>query len=634
MDAPLFRQPSLRKVRLTGGLLAERQNTVWNTTLRTILRNCEETGRLENFRRVARGETGGHQGRYYNDSDVYKWLEACAYAAARGALPQDVATASAEAIDAIAAAQESDGYLNTFFQLARPEMKWKSLHAMHELYCLGHLIEAGVAWAEDAGDRRLLDVGRRAADLVDRLFGPTGQRRGYPGHPELEMALLRLANFLDEPRYYALAKLFVDRRGGRPSPFEEELKDPEITAMNPGHHALVQEAGAYSGAYLQDHKPLREQETIEGHAVRALYLLSAAAELAAEDESLREPLHRLWTNLLERRTYLTGGVGSSGHNEGFTKDYDLPNREAYAETCASVALAMWARRMLALEGEGAYADALETTLFNGVLAGLSEDGDRFFYANPLESIGGVERPDWYSCACCPPNIARFLGSVECSLVGLGEHDLWIHVPAPMAIDATFEGTRVRIEIEGNYPWSGDSLLRVSPEAPVEFALRLRIPSWCEDATLEVVGAEQGAEYEDGYAVIERTWVPGDLVRAEFTMEGQWIAADPRVLANAGRVALQRGPIVYCVEETDLGAPPQHLAVDSEAPIESSQDGDAVICTVAGWLDQAQEVGLYGPFEPAASVSVQTPCVPYYRWANRGPGAMQVWLRRIDDGPVQ
>ncbi|MCB8932266.1 MAG: glycoside hydrolase family 127 protein [Chthonomonadaceae bacterium] len=634
MDAPLFDHPPLHEVRLTGGLLAERQSTVWSTTLRTILRNCEETGRLENFRRAARRESGGHQGRYYNDSDVYKWLEACAYAKARGALPEDVATAAAEAIDAIAAAQEPDGYLNTYFQLARPEMKWKSLHAMHELYCLGHLIEAGVAWAEDADDRRLLDVSRRAADLVDRLFGAEGGRVGYPGHPELEMALLRLATFLNEPRYRTLAKLFVDRRGTRPSPFEGELKDPAVTAMNPGHHALVMEGGAYSGAYLQDHKPLREQETIEGHAVRALYLLSAAAELAVEDGSLREPLRRLWTNLLERRTYLTGGVGSSGHNEGFTKDYDLPNREAYAETCASVALAMWASRMLAIENEGAYADALETTLFNGVLAGLSEDGDRFFYANPLESIGGVERPDWYSCACCPPNIARFLGSVERTLVGVGKDALWIHVPAALHVDAVLQGVSVAVTVEGDYPWSGTVSVRVEPERPVEFALRLRIPTWCEDATLEVVGADQPAEYEDGYAVIKRTWSPGDLVRVEYAMEPGWVASHPRVLANAGRVALQRGPIVYCVEEVDLGAAPQHLAVDTVAPIESHQDGNSVVCTVAGWLDQDPELGLYAPFEPTAPAPTQAPCVPYFRWANRGPGAMQVWLRRMEDGPVQ
>ena len=617
----------LSSLRLTGGLLLERQQTVASATLRTILRNCEQTGRIENFRRAAQRLSGGHQGRYYNDSDVYKWLEACAYAAGRGQLPPDVARASDAVIDAIAAAQEPDGYLNTFFQLQHPEMKWRSLHAMHELYCLGHLFESGVAWSEATGDKRLLAVSCKAADLVDTLFGPAG-RTGYPGHPEVELALLRLGGAVGEPRYRACAKAFVDRRGMRPSPYEAEVANPEVTALNPGHAALVQVEGAYSGAYLQDHKPLREHDTIEGHAVRALYLYTAAAELAREDSTLLPALERVWSNLLERRTYITGGVGSSGTNEGFTQDFDLPNREAYAETCASVALAMCARAMLNLDGSSEHADALETALFNGVLAGISTCGERFFYANPLESWGGVERPNWYSCACCPPNIARFLGSVEAYLAGQSEGALWIHIPTAMGIETQFHGVDVRVDVEGNYPWSGEITVTVTPREPVSFALRLRIPDWCEDAELRVDYADEEAVYDRGYAVLDRTWRAADRVHFTLAMPPRWVVSDARVLGNAGRVALCRGPIVYCVEEVDLGAAPQCFLVDPEAPITPLGESNNVSYIISGSLESGPSDALYTHYEPPVWQDETARLVPYHQWANRGPGAMEVWLRTL------
>lgn len=607
--------------------MRERQQIVASTTLGTIGRNCEDTGRIENFRLAAKRVQGGHQGRYYNDSDVYKWLEACAYAAGRGELPADVERAADEAIDAIVGAQEGDGYLNTYFQLMHPNLKWRSLHAMHELYCLGHLFEAGVAWHEATGDGRLLAVSRKAADLVDTLFGPGG-RTAYPGHPEIELALIRLAEAVGEPRYRACAKAFVDRRGMRPSPYEPEVADSEVTALNPGHAALVMDEGTYSGAYLLDHKPLREHDTIEGHAVRALYLYTAAAQLARDDATLVPALERVWSNLLERRTYLTGGVGSSGHNEGFTKDFDLPNREAYAETCASVALAMCARAMQTLDGSSEHADALETALFNGVLSGISTCGDRFFYANPLESWGGVERPAWYSCACCPPNIARFLGSVESYLAGQSEDALWIHVPSRMRIETVFAGVAVSLEVEGSYPWAGKVGVTVHPARPVAFALRLRIPDWCEDAELRLEGSDDEATFDRGYAVLERTWHPGDRVEFDLAMSPRWIASDARVLGNAGRVALRRGPVVYCVEECDLGAAPQLLAVDTEAPIESRDEAGFVVCTVSGALERGTEDELYAPYEPTDLEEARVRCVPYHQWANREPGAMQVWLRTL------
>ena len=604
-------------IRITGGLLGERRETVARTTLAAIGAQIEATGRLENFRRAARRESGGHQGRYYDDSDVTKWLEACAYCD----LDTGFAATVSAAINDVAAAQEPDGYLNTYFQLERPTMKWRSLHAMHELYCLGHLIEAGVAWKEARGDERLLSVAIRAADLVDRLFGPSGHA-GYPGHPELELALVRLAQCTREARYKALARVMIDRRGMRPSPFAAEVADPEVAAMNLGHANLVLEDGVYSGAYLQDHAPIRTHDAIVGHAVRSLYLYAGATDCAWDDPAMAEALQRVWENLVGRRLYVTGGVGSSARNEGFTRDWDLPNRDAYAETCASAALCMWAVRMLEQTGSSEYADVLERALFNGALAGLSQSGDRFFYANPLESAGGVERVPWFACACCPPNIARFLGSIGRYLAGVSDDGVWIHVPVAMEIEALVQGVPVSLRIEGDYPWDGAFSVRVEPDRPVRFTLRMRIPDWCDDATFELAGAEQGAEYEDGYAVWDREWHPGDTIRADLAMTARWVRSDPRVLDNAGRVALERGPIVYCLEETDLGAPPQTFAADPEAPIES---GDRE-CTVRGWLDAREADSLYSAATHEGIKAVEARMVPYSTWGNQGAGAMQVWLR--------
>jgi uncharacterized protein len=623
-------QRRMQRLPLRDIQLTDRFWTGWQKTLRDVTIDAEykqlvETQRLQNFKNAA-AKNGEFVGLKFNDSDVYKWCEAAAYALAAG--PHKQTEQQLEEITSlIEAAQEADGYLNTFFQLRHPHLKWRNLLTMHEMYCAGHLIEAGVAVFEVLGDRRLLEVGRRFADHILSIFGPD-KRHGYCGHQEIELALLRLAKATDEPRYRDAAKWMIEERGANPSPIGAELDDPEAMSLSLWANDMLRKQGVYDGEYCQDHAPIREHTQVVGHAVRAMYFYIAASELAEGDEALQQAIKRTWENLTGRRMYITGGIGPSASNEGFTADYDLPNLTAYAETCAAVGLVFWGQELLEMTGNSEYADIAERALYNGVMSGISMSGDLFFYTNPLESRGSHKRVPWFDCACCPPNIARLIGSLGWYVASTSADAFWVHIPAGFNATTNFRGTKVKVTCTSDYPWSGKLTIRVDPEQPVEFELRLRIPDWAEEVDTDLPGLETPSQWQDGYAVFSKLWQPGDTLTIDLGMEPKWVECNPKVRDNLGRVALTSGPLVYCAEEHDLGYAPQLFVADTEAPFVVAESDGLTTISVEGFADKEEFVdGLYageGNLETSEAVAK---FVPYFSWCNRGPNSMQVWVRR-------
>lgn len=590
----------------------------------------ESTGRLENFRCAARGDKGGFSGYRFNDSDVYKWLEAAAYA--QLARPSAFLKESiGSLIGLIGPAQQADGYLNTYMQLEHPEMRWRNLNSMHEMYCAGHLFEAAAALHECLEDDRLLPIACRFADHIMGIFG-CGKKLGYPGHEEVELGLLRLAAATGEQAYVDFARWLIDVRGSRPSPFAQELEDAESLKLSPFAPGLFCKEGAYSGEYCQDHLPIRLHTEVVGHAVRAMYLYTAAAETcSAGDPELVAALERCWQNLTGRRMYVTGGIGPSGENEGFSFDFDLPNLTAYAETCAACGLVFWGNAMLGATGNSDYADVTERALYNGAISGISLDGERFFYTNPLESRHNHERQPWFACACCPPNIARLVASVGRYVAGSDGSDFFLHIPAGFEAWPSLKGVKVQIQVQSDFPWSGDVRILVDPAEPVDFALCVRIPEWAHELTSDLPGLVGESEFENGYAVFRKEWRRGDVLTLQFEMGPRWIAADPRVRDNIGRVALTRGPLVYCAESVDLGFAPQLLMTDTERPIESQwsdQLGGLVRLSAEALAQTETAAGpLYTEDEAIEYRAAQPSLIPYYAWANRGASDMQVWFRK-------
>lgn len=643
-----MRSVPLAQVQLTDAFWSRYIRVLVEATLPAQYEQMETTGRFANFRRAAGNEAGTHEGLYFNDSDLYKYVEACAYALTTG---KSIANADAlkkvraqmdAAIELVIAAQEPSGYLNTYFQLKHPDLKWRNLGNLHEMYCGGHMLEAGVAVFEGLGDRRLLDASIRFADHLLATFGPsepnpkypewTGTRLGYCGHQEIELALIRLAEATNKPVYRALAEWMVESRGQRPSPIETEMADAEAMTLSTAGRALLLKDGKYSGEYAQDHLPIREHTEVVGHAVRAMYFYIAAAELldGKEDEALREALERTWNNLTRKRMYVTGGIGPSAKNEGFTGDYDLPNLTAYAETCAACGLAFWGQAMLELTGNGDYADIIERALYNGILSGISLDGTGYFYDNPLESRGRHTRSPWFTCACCPPNIARLIGSVTRYAVGFEKGHFFVHQPISLKTSFPAGDTTVKIEIVGKYPFSGAFEVRVDVPKPTKFALHVRIPDWADEVGTELPGAEEEASYDSGYAVFDRVWKPGEVLKVDFGSMPKWVEADPRVRDNLGRVALTYGPLVYCAEAHDTGFAPQLFSADLEGEIlvnEEKMLKGITTLTVPGIAESEDFVdGLYAEVGTAEIEEVSAKFIPYFAWANRGATDMLVWFR--------
>jgi len=624
-------------------------------------RQIVDTGRIANLERAAKGESGGFVGYRFNDSDVYKWIEAAAYALLHGE-SAELRQAIDASVRAIQSAQMDNGYLNSYMQLEHPNLIWRNLNAMHEMYCAGHLIEAGVALHECLEDQRLLDVAIRFADHIADTFGP-GKRHGYCGHQEIELALIKLADATGDEKYRSLARWMVEERGSRPSPFEQELEDKEAIALSPAAAALMLKDGKYTGEYLQDHLPIREHEEVVGHAVRAMYFYIAAANLEAPSPCLEgvgaggggsacyaPALERTWNNLTKKRMYVTGGIGPSGDNEGFTSDYDLPNLTAYAETCAAVGLVFWGHSLLQLTGSSEYADVMERALYNGALAGISLDTTQFFYDNPLESRGQHKRTPWFGCACCPPNIARLIGSIGKYAVSVsaptsssggegpgvrgGCDAFWIHIPVGLEANLELSGVATRISVTSHYPWSGEVQVSVKPDRPVEAELRFRIPDWADDVETDIPGLEHEAEFEGGYIVVRKRWQAGDEAAFKIEMKPKWVAADPRVRDDLGRAALTYGPLVYCAEEHDLGFAPQLFCADTDAELSLHQnprpnpDPFSMAIDVAGAREGDEFPDqLYAELDAIEMHEATARFIPYFAWNNRGSGNMQVWVRR-------
>lgn len=560
------------------------------------------------------------------DSDWGKTIETAAYSLYRRRNPELEQKIDA-VIDMYGKLQQEDGYLSSWYQRIQPGLRWTNLRDCHELYCAGHLIEGAVAYFQATGKRKLLDIMCRYADHIASMFGPEpGKKKGYCGHEEIELALVKLARVTGDQKYMDLAKYFIDQRGQQPHYFDEEARargaDPKA------YHFKTYE-------YNQSHKPVREQDKVVGHAVRAMYLYSGMADIATEygDDTLRVALGRLWDDLMTKSLYVTGGLGPSAHNEGFTSDYDLPNETAYAETCASVGLVFWASRMLGMGPNARYADMMERALYNGSISGLSLDGSLFFYENPLESRGGHHRWKWHRCPCCPPNIGRMVASIGSYFYGLADDALAVHLYGDSTARFEIAGRQVTVVQTSNYPWDGAVAIEVGPEAPVAFTLHLRVPAWCRKAALRVNGklVDLEAATVDGYAAIRREWRQGDKVELDLEMSMARLFANPLVRQDIGRVALARGPLVYCVEETDNGGGLHRIALPRTARLEAHQEpnllGGVVTLSAIGSRAETENWGadLYRP-EPPATEEMTLKAVPYFAWDNRDPGEMLIWLR--------
>jgi hypothetical protein len=611
-----------RAVRVADTFWAPRQATNRTATAPHLFAELREQGYVSNFERAAKGLEGSYRGPVYMDSDVYKSLEAAADVLGEG--PDSKLEAEFDAwVGLIRNAQQPDGYVNTYHTVNR-KPRFSNLQDNHEIYCAGHLIEAGVAHFEATAKRPLLEIAIRYADLLARTFGDgPGQRAGYPGHPEAELALFRLWRTTGERRYFELARFFLEHRG------------EGFFAKEQGKTA----AHDFDGTYYLDHLKIRDHRIITGHAVRALYLLSGAADLAREtdDPGLLAMMDRVWRNATEKRLFITGGLGSSSLNEGFTNDYDLPNLSAYQESCASLAAGMWAQRLALLHGDTRYADLVEQAFYNAVAAGVSLEGTRFFYVNPLASDGTQHRRPWYGTACCPPNLARVIATLGGYAYATSERDLFVNLYVQGQVEAAVAGGTARVEVKSDYPWDGRVALRVADAPGAGFGLRLRVPGWCRGAvTLRVNGAPEAApRRERGYLVLARALRSGDTVELDLPMPVRRVEADPRVEEDAGRVALQRGPIVYCAEQVDQDRPLATLALAAESKVRVERSPgllggvNRLVAEAVAFEPDAPAGALYrtSPF-PRKSAPATLTAVPYGTWDNRAAGPMKVWVRTV------
>lgn len=570
------------------------------------------TGRITNFEKVARKQGEPHEGIYYDDSDVYKALEAIAYSLQThpdAALEQK----ADEWIAKIAAAQEPDGYINTYYSLTGLQNRWTDMEK-HEAYCAGHLMEAGVAYFQTTGKRTLLEVAIKMADHIDLEFRQAN-KPWVTGHEEIELALVKLYKATGTTRYLDLADWFLDQRGrgyGKGAIWDKPEWGPK---------------------YAQDDVPVKDQKEITGHAVRAMYLYTGAADVAVAngDPGYMNAMKTVWEDVVHRNMYVTGGIGSSGSNEGFSVDYDLPNENAYSETCASVGMVFWNQRMNLLEGNSQYIDVLERSLYNGALDGLSLSGDRFFYGNPLASSGQHSRKEWFGTACCPSNISRLVAAVGDYIYAKTDDGIWLNLFIGNTTSFTLKGKQVPVSIQTEFPWGGKVLVQVDPEEELDFDFHLRVPGWAvenpvpgnlysflpgekSDFSIQVNGKAAKFKMENGYAVLSQTWKKGDQITYMLPMPIRELQSRPEVSENIGRIAIQRGPLVYCIEGTDNAGTVSELTV-SDTP--NYQVGELQI------LDERVLAVRFSGNKAGEAKSVLA--IPYYTWANRGPNEMRVWI---------
>ena len=610
----------------------------WDS-LNDKVEGAEPSGCINNFK-IASGQLKGeYVGAVFQDTDVAKWLEAVAYTLAvqRDA---DLEGLADEVIELIGRAQGDDGYLNTYFTIKEPKLRWTNLKEGHELYTAGHMIEAAVAYYQATGKRMFLDIVERFAKLICSVFGPAkGKCHGYPGHQEIELALVKLYQVTGKEKYLETAKYFIDRRGVGENYFIQEAKRPEYRQIFP-------EFAEYDTSYSQSHLPVREQKTAEGHAVRAVYMYCAMADLAwyYKDESLLKACETLWDNMVTRRMYITGSIGSSGMLERFTADYDLPNDCNYSETCASIGLALFGKRMAEITKDGKYMDVVESALYNTVLAGIALDGKSFFYVNPLEvwpdncmertSKEHVKpiRQKWFGVACCPPNIARTLASLGQYLYFADDRVLYVNLYVSNKIKTRVGETEVEINLESDLLNTGKiKLLPGDMKGKIDLALR--IPGYTESFKIKVNGIRRDCPIEKGYVFLEQIGAH-DVIEVECAVPVRFVRANPLVRADVGKVALVKGPVVYCLEEIDNGTnlAAVYVNTDQEPIVQEEPDllGGVVTLSLKGCRltkGSRSENGLYSEAKPSF-VPVELKAVPYSSWCNREPGEMLVWMKEL------
>jgi DUF1680 family protein len=607
------------QVQLTDGFWLPRIETNRTVTIPASFDRCRTTGRMKNFEMAA-----AHSGKFctiypFDDTDIYKTLEGASYSLAVHPDPA-LAKYLDSLITLIGNAQESDGYLYTArtidpahpHEWSGPE-RWVKEHELsHELYNSGHLFEAAVAHYNAIGKRNLLDIALKNADLLVATFGPD-KRHVAPGHEIVEMGLVKLYRVTGKKQYLDLAKFFLEQRGERQ--YDKANKDPWK-----------------NGSYWQAHEPVTEQDEVVGHAVRAMYLYSAMTDIAAitGDTAYVHAVDRLWENMVEKKIYLHGGIGAIGNGERFGDNYELPNLTAYAETCAAIGSVYWNYRMFLLHGESKYMDVLERTLYNGLISGVGLDGKSFFYTNAMQILSGhtheglePERSGWFPCSCCPTNMARLLPSVPGYVYAVKDKNIYVNLYISGTANISLGQGAVKVEQFSNYPWSGDIGLKVAVARPQTFGLLLRIPGWARDeaipgglykfqgqgggpVSIRVNGKTYNAEIKNGYAVIDRTWKKGDSVELVLPMTVHRVKASDSVKEDAGKVALQRGPLVYCAEWVD----------------NKGKTGNITLAKTTGFIVRMEPTLLGGV---ATLTSASLVAIPYYAWANRGKGEMNIWF---------
>lgn len=603
---------SWKNVKISDEFWTPRQKSLFTRTLKEQFEQLVLKKYKQNFERAAKRESGGYVGFVFNDSDVYKVLEAASFALGIERAPW-LEKEVDNWIELIGRAQEADGYLDCHFQLNEPQNKWKNLRDQHEMYCAGHLFEAAAAHYQATGKTTLLNIAKKLADHMDARFGQ-GKHMGYPGHPEAELALFKLWRVTGEQRYFKLSEFFLNSRGSKW--FATEHNTP---------------LSQYNGEYWSDNLPIRDHESIIGHAVRAAYLFSGATDLAAatNDVPLTQMLDRVWRSTTEKRMFVTGGIGPSGSNEGFTVDYDLPTFSAYQESCASIANALWNYRMALLHGDGKYADIMETAIYNGALAGINYEGDKYYYTNPLASHGNHHRLDWYACACCPPNLARLIGQLGGLSYAQSNDSIYMLLYVGGMANFKLAKSEVGLKVETKYPYSGDVNITVDPANDAELALKMRIPAWASSARAWVNGVEKPMTIDGGFGSIKRKWSKGDKIKLSLGMPVRRVISHPSVKDTFGMTAIARGPLMYCLEGVDNKFDLDQMGVPLNAEITPKTvkglfgnttvlEGNAILANEESWSGK-----LFANTAPVKSVKFRA--IPYCFWDNRAPGEMRVWV---------
>lgn len=608
--------------------------------------DAEPSHAIDNLR-IAAGEMEGHfYGQVFQDSDVYKWLEAVGNILMLERDPELEKKAD-EVIDIIEKAQEKDGYLNTYFSIEEPDKRWTNVLECHELYCAGHFIEGAVAYYKATGKEKIYEIACKLADHLSTVFGPEeGKIHGYPGHQEIELALLRLYDLSGRESHLKLAEYFINTRGTN-NFFEEEFKKRDRVSFwtkakieDPNQH-YNQYPYTY---YNQFHKPVSKQSTAVGHAVRGVYMYTAMADIARRTENPRllEACRRLWKNITERQMYITGGIGATPSGEAFTADFDLPNDTNYSETCASIGLIFFAERMLRAENKSVYADVMEQALYNTVLGGMNYDGNQFFYVNPLESVPTVckinterchvkpIRQKWFACACCPPNIARLISGLWEYIYTASEERINVHLYIAGQADVRLQDGYIHIRQETAYPLEGNVRFEVQTDTEKEVTLALRIPRWAKQFTVMLAGEKVLPDtMENGYAIFKRNWKEKTEIQLNLEMKAQFIAANKNIHYDLGRAAIIRGPLVYCLEEADNGSRLDEIILDTSCELQEEMTPDwngTVVLTARGWRIRVPDTeDLYMPYQSRKD-RIQVKAIPYYLWNNRGEGEMQVFTR--------